>query len=218
MSACGRPIRPWDNAPGIAAGIAQHRELSMIKTIAVIVAVVLAVGIATVLVLAAGKPDTFQIQRSATIEAPPERIFPLIEDFRQWTAWSPYEKKDPAMKRTFSGADKGPGAVYAFEGNGQVGSGRLTMTETVPSSKVALTLDMIKPMQAHNNITFTLAPQGDATTVTWAMQGQTPFLGKIFHVIFNMDRMVGGDFEKGLADLKAAAEGARTAAIEGPQP
>jgi uncharacterized protein YndB with AHSA1/START domain len=185
----------------------------MIKTIALVVVTILAVGIATVLLLATQQPDTFQIQRSATIEAPPETIFPLIDDFRRWDAWSPYEKQDPAMKRTFSGAARGAGAVYAFEGNGQVGAGRLEMTEAVPSSKLALTLTMIKPMQAHNLITFSLAPEGDATQVTWAMQGQTPFLGKIFHVIFNMDRMVGGDFEKGLADLKAAAEGARTARI-----
>lgn len=188
----------------------------MIKTLALIVAVVLAIGVATVLVLAAGKPDTFQIQRSASIKAPPDKIFALIEDFRNWAAWSPYEKKDPAMRRTFSGPAKGAGAVYAFEGNSQVGAGRLEMTETVPSSKLALTLDMIKPMQAHNLITFTLAPQGDTTNVTWAMQGQTPFVGKIFHVIFNMDRMVGGDFEKGLADLKAAAEGARAAELGAP--
>jgi hypothetical protein len=111
------------------------------------------------------------------------------------------------MRRTFSGAVTGKGAVYTFEGNGQVGAGRLEITEVSPPTKVALTLDMIKPMKGHNEIVFTLEPTGDATMVTWAMRGSSPFLAKVMHLFFNMDRMIGRDFETGLANLKANAEG-----------
>jgi uncharacterized protein YndB with AHSA1/START domain len=171
-----------------------------------IIGIVIIVLVAGVLILAAFKPDTFRIQREASIKAPPEKIFALINDFNRWGAWSPWEKKDPAMKRTFGATTSGKGAVYAWEGNKDVGQGRMQIAESVPSSKVALNLDFVKPFEAHNLVVFTLEPKGDATNVTWAMQGHTPYFAKIIHVFVNMDKMVGKDFEAGLANLKAAAE------------
>jgi len=171
-----------------------------------IIGIVIVVVIAGVLILAATKPDTFQIQRAASIKAPPEKVFALINDFNRWGAWSPWEKKDPAMKRTFSATTSGKGATYAWEGNKDVGQGRMEIAESVPPSKVALNLDFVKPFQAHNLVEFTLEPKGDATNVTWAMQGNTPYFAKIIHVFINMDKMVGKDFEAGLANLKAIAE------------
>jgi hypothetical protein len=122
------------------------------------------------------------------------------------TFWSPYEKKDPAMKRTLSGAPSGKGAVYEWDGDKNVGSGRLAIADSSPPSKVTLDLDMLTPMRAHNIVEFTLEPKGDSTTVTWAMNGHVPYIAKIVHVFLNVDRMVGQDFETGLGNLKAIAE------------
>jgi uncharacterized protein YndB with AHSA1/START domain len=178
----------------------------MIKKIAIAVAALLGVAVAAVLVIAATKPDTFRVQRAASIKAPPERIFALINDFRGWGAWSPYEKKDPAMKRTYSGAATGKGSVYEWDGDQTVGKGRMEITDAAPPSKVTLDLDMIKPFAAHNVVEFTLEPRGDATDVAWTMNGHTPYIAKIVHVFFDMDSMVGKDFEAGLANLKTLAE------------
>jgi uncharacterized protein YndB with AHSA1/START domain len=171
-----------------------------------IIVIVLAVAIAGVLGLAAMKPDTFRVQRATTIKAPPEKIFAFINDFRRWADWSPWEKKDPALKRTYGVAMSGKGALYAWEGNKDVGQGSMEIADSVPPSKVRLKLDFVKPFEAHNIVEFTLQPQGDATSVTWSMQGDTPFFGKIIHVFINMDAMVGKDFEAGLANLKTEAE------------
>jgi len=171
-----------------------------------IIAVVLAIAIAVVLILAATKPDTFAVQRAAIIKAPPEKIFPLINDFRQWGAWSPYEHKDPAMKRTYSGAVRGNGAVYAWEGDKNVGKGRMEILEASAPSKIAIKLDFFTPFEAHNTAEFTMVPQDDATRVTWRMHGPASFMAKIMHVFVNIDNMVGKDFEIGLANLKRLAE------------
>jgi carbon monoxide dehydrogenase subunit G len=171
-----------------------------------IIAIVVAVLIAAVLIFAATKPDIFRVQRAANIKAPPEKIFALINDFKRWETWSPWEKKDPAMKRTYGAATSGKGAVYAWEGNKDVGQGRMEIAESSPPSKVTIKLDFVKPFEGHNIVEFTLGPNGDTTNVTWAMQGDTPYFAKIIHVFINMDRMVGKDFETGLANLKAAAE------------
>jgi uncharacterized protein YndB with AHSA1/START domain len=168
--------------------------------------IVIVVLIAAVLILAATGPDTFRVQRAASIKAPPERIFSLINDFHRWDAWSPWEKKDPAMKRTFGAATSGKGAVYAWDGNKDVGQGRMEIAESAPPSRVAIKLDFVKPFEAHNLVEFRLQPNGDATDVTWTMQGDTPYFAKIIHLFIDMDRMVGKDFESGLANLKAAAE------------
>ena len=175
------------------------------KILAVIGAVVVC-GIAVVMILAAMKPDQFRVQRSVAIQAPPEKIFPLINDFKAWPAWSPYEMKDPAMKRTYGPSTSGKGGTYAWEGDKNVGAGNILITEAAAPTKVTLNLNMVKPFEAHNIVDFTLTPAGDSTTVTWAMRGDTPYFAKVIHVFFNMDRMVGGDFEAGLAKLKAAAE------------
>ncbi|HKA41969.1 MAG TPA: SRPBCC family protein [Burkholderiales bacterium] len=174
----------------------------MIKTIGVIVLAL----VAGVLIFAATKPDTFRVQRSASIKAPPEKVFALINDFKRWDAWSPWEKKDPAMKRTFGAVTSGKGAVYAWEGNREVGEGRMEIAESVPPARVKLKLDFLKPFEAHNVVEFNLEPKGESTNVTWAMQGDTPYFAKIIHVFIDMDSMVGKDFEAGLANLKAAAE------------
>src|SRR4029453_10486622 len=157
-------------------------------------------------IYAATKPDTFRIQRTVSLKAPPEKIFGPLNDFQNWGAWSPWETKDPAMKRTYSGAPKGNGSVYEWDGDRNVGAGRMEITESSPPSKVALDLNMLKPFEARNVVEFTLEPQGDATRVTWAMNGRTPYIAKIVHVFIDMDRMVGKDFEAGLANLKTLAE------------
>ncbi|HEX2198788.1 MAG TPA: SRPBCC family protein [Burkholderiales bacterium] len=162
--------------------------------------------LAAVLVVAATRPDNFSVRRAASIEAPPEKIFPLINDFTRWNAWSPYEKKDPAMKRSFSGPAAGKGAVYAWQGNGDVGQGRMEIADAVAPARVTLKLDFVKPFEAHNKVDFTLEPKGGATEVTWAMDGPMPFISKVVTLFVDMDRMVGGDFEAGLANLKAIAE------------
>ena len=174
----------------------------MLKTIAIVVVVV----IAGVLAFAATKPDIFQVQRATSIKAPPEKIFALISDLKRWDAWSPWEKKDPAMKRTFGATTSGKGATYAWEGNKDVGKGSMEIAESSPPSKITIKLDFAEPFEAHNVVEFTLEPKGDATNVTWAMQGDTPYFAKIIHVFINMDSMVGKDFETGLANLKTIAE------------
>ena len=170
-----------------------------------IIGIVVAVFVAGVLILAATRPDTFRVERSANIKAPPDKVFAFINDFDRWGAWSPWEKKDPAMKRSF-GATSGKGATYAWEGNNEVGQGRMEIADSVPPSRVAIKLDFVKPFEAHNDVVFTLEPKGDATNVRWTMQGQTPYFAKIVHLFLDVDKMVGKDFEAGLANLKAAAE------------
>jgi uncharacterized protein YndB with AHSA1/START domain len=178
----------------------------MIKTIVLIVVVLVVVAVGGVLAYAATKPDTFRVQRSTAIKAPPEAIFPHLNDLRAFTSWSPYEGKDPAMKRTFGGAEKGKGASYAWDGDKNVGQGRMEIADSVPPSRVTLKLDFTRPFEAHNMVDFTLEPGADATKVTWAMHGPVPYMAKVMHVRFDVDRMVGNDFEVGLANLKALAE------------
>lgn len=178
----------------------------MVKTIAITGASVLVVLVAALLIFAATKPDTFRVQRATSIAAPPDKIFALINDFHSWGSWSPYEKKDPTMKRTLTGAASGKGAVYEWDGDSNVGKGRMEIMESSPPSKIAIALDFVKPFEAHNTVEFTLASEDEATTVTWDMQGPAPFVSKVMQVFFDMDRMVGQDFEAGLANLKALAE------------
>lgn len=140
--------------------------------------IVLAVVIlltAGVLMVAATKPDTFRVERAASIKAAPEKVFSLINDLRTWRTWSPWEKKDPGMKRTYSAVTSGKGATYAWEGNSEVGQGGMEITESLPSSKIAIKLDFIKPFEGHNTVVFALEPQGEMTNVTWTMQGPTPY-------------------------------------------
>ncbi len=174
------------------------------------IAVALAILIAIVVVLAAMRPNTFRVQRSIDINAPADKIFPLINDYRNWGAWSPYEHIDPAMQRTFSGAPSGKGSIYEWRGNKNIGHGRMEILDTAPPSKVVIKLDFFSPFEAHNMAEFTMQPKGSAThvttNVTWAMHGPVPFMAKIIHMFMNMDRMVGGQFQQGLVSMKAVAE------------
>jgi len=171
-----------------------------------IVLVVVAVLVVGVLVVAAVRPDDFSVQRSASIQAPPEKIYPMLADFRQWPAWSPWEKLDPEMKRTLGGPASGPGATYAWQGSSKVGAGRMEIKEVTAPAQVRIQLDFIKPFEGHNVTDFTLVPRGDTTEVTWLMRGPAPFVSKLMGVFVDMDKMIGKDFEAGLANLKAAAE------------
>jgi uncharacterized protein YndB with AHSA1/START domain len=171
-----------------------------------IVAIVLGVAVAIILILAATKPDTFSVERSTSVKAPPEKIFPWINDFHQWKSWSPYETKDPAMKRSYSGATSGKGAVYGWEGNKNVGSGRMEILDASMPSKIVIKLDFFTPFEGHNTAEFTMLPQGDATNVTWLMHGPASFMSKVMQVFMNLDHMIGKDFEAGLVNLKNITE------------
>lgn len=170
------------------------------------VLIAILVLIAGVLGYASTKPDQFRVERSIVIKAPAEKIFPHINNFHQWEAWSPYEKLDPAMKRSFSGTGLGVGAIYAWEGNSSVGAGRMEILESTPSSAIKIKLDFLKPMEGHDTAEFTLAPESDGTKVTWAMSGPAAYIMKVMSVFFDMDHMIGKDFETGLNNLKALIE------------
>ncbi len=174
----------------------------MIKFIAAIVIVT----IAGLLLFAATKPDSFRIERSANINASPEKIFALITDFHTWTQWSPWENIDPNLKRSYAGPASGNGAVYAWTGNNDIGAGRMEILNTTSPSNVVIQLDFFKPFKAHNTAEFNLKRNGSMTEVTWAMYGPSPYLSKIMSLFFSMDKMIGGNFETGLANLKTIAE------------
>jgi uncharacterized protein YndB with AHSA1/START domain len=174
----------------------------MLKTIGII----LALAIAGILILAAMRPDTFHFERKATIKAPPEKIFAILNDFKQWGAWSPWEKKDPAMKRNFGAVTAGKGATYTWEGNKDVGQGGMEITDAAAPNKLTIALNFVKPFEANNTVNFVLTPAADGTEVAWSMEGKCNFISKIMQVFVSMDKMVGPDFEAGLANLKAAAE------------
>jgi len=168
--------------------------------------IVVAVLVAGVLAFAATRPDSFRIERSASIKAPPDKVFAQINDFRRWTAWSPWEKLDPRLKRSYSGAESGKGAAYAWEGDRNVGAGRMEVMESAAPSKIVIKLDFIKPFEGHNTAEFTLLPDSGGTRVTWAMFGPSPYLSKVMGMFFSMDSMIGGYFEQGLANLRSATE------------
>lgn len=169
------------------------------------------IAILAILAIAATKPATFSIRRTTDVAAVPEAIFPLINDFRNWRDWSPWEALDPDLKRKMSGAESGRGAVYEWEGNKKVGSGRMEITEVTAPTKVVIKLDFLKPFEAHNLARFTMEPQNGKTRLNWEMTGPSPFMSKVMQVFMNFDKMVGTDFEKGLASLKAIAERKRLA-------
>ncbi|CEJ11995.1 Polyketide cyclase / dehydrase and lipid transport [bacterium YEK0313] len=171
-----------------------------------LILLILALLVAAVLAYAATRPADFRIARSTTIAAPPETIYRLIEDFSRWVAWSPYEGRDPDMKRSRSGAPTGVGAVYAWQGDRRVGQGRMEIVEAEPPTRLVIQLDFIKPFEARNTAEFTLEPAGNGTKVTWAMTGKSPFMMRLMGLFMNMDRMIGKDFEAGLASMKSAAE------------
>lgn len=162
--------------------------------------------ICALLAFAAARPDTFRVKRSANIAAPAHVIFPLINDFSEWQTWSPYEKMDLKMTRRFSEPSQGKGAVYEWSGNRKAGEGRMEIAHTSPPSTVVIRLDLTKPFETENIVEFTLQPFGNETMTTWSVRGSSPYLAKLMQLFVSTDRMVGKNFERGLANLKAIAE------------
>lgn len=171
--------------------------------------IIIALGIGAAALLGARiatRPAIFRAQRSTVIEAPPEKIYPLIEDFHLWKSWSPFEKLDPAMRRTLSGSERGRGAVYEWSGNKKAGTGRMEITDTAAPNRVTIKLDFLKPFESHNVCDFTLEPRGGGTEVTWAMQGPNSTAAKVMQSFMNMEKLIGKDFDEGLANLKRVVE------------
>lgn len=175
----------------------------MLVKILVALAVIAVVLVAVVV----AQSSTFRIARSATISAPPERVFAEVNDLHKWEAWSPWLKADPAAKTAYEGAPAGTGAAFRRSGNKDVGEGRMTILESRPGELVRIKLEFFKPFAATNTAEFTFKPAGDGTAVTWSMSGQNNFLARAICVFVNMDKMVGGMFEQGLAQLKTVVEG-----------
>jgi Polyketide cyclase / dehydrase and lipid transport len=177
----------------------------MLLTIAIAVVIVLL--IAALLIFASTRPHAFRVERSIAITAAPERVFALVDDFHNWASWSPWEHLDPSMKKTYSGSPSGPGAVYEWQGNSKAGKGRMEITSSMVPSFVNIKLDFLKPFESHNTTSFSVARAAAGTThVSWTMQGACPFIMKVMGIFVSMDKMIGKDFDKGLANLKSAAE------------
>jgi hypothetical protein len=176
----------------------------MLYAVIGVIAMVTAIG--GLLAFVATRPDTFRVQRTTVIDATPERIFPFLEDFRKYGLWSPYEQVDPSMSRTYSGSKSGKGAVYEWEGKGKAGKGRMEIAHTSPPLMAVIRLDFTRPFQTQNIVEFTLRPEGSSTSVSWAMRGANPYIAKLIQLVINTDRLLGRDFETGLANLKALTE------------
>ena len=173
----------------------------LIKMLIAVVVVIVAI-----VIYAASRPDTFRVERSANIKAAPDKVFAQLNDLHNWSAWSAWEHKDPNMKKTHSGATSGVGAVYAWEGNANVGKGSMTITESISNQKVQIKLDFISPFEGHNMADLELQAQGDGTHVIWSMYGPMAFIPKVMGLFFSMDKMIGKDFEESLANLKTVVE------------
>lgn len=178
----------------------------MIKKILLYGVVVIVLIVVIFCVVVALQPAHYHVERTATINAPAPVVFAQVNDFHKWDAWSPWAKLDPAMKQTYGGALSGTGAMYSWTGNDQVGEGKMTITESRPSDLIKIKLEFIKPWTTTNATNFTFISQGTQTNVKWTMDGDNNFVGKAFGLFMNMDKMVGGDFEKGLAQMKTIAE------------
>ncbi len=171
-----------------------------------IVLLILLAVVLGLVILALGKPDTFRIERSAEYKAAPEALYARIADFRQWEDWSPWAKLDPTCKNTYSGSPSGLGAVFAWDGNKKVGAGRMEITACEPARRVVINLEFLRPFATTNTCEFLLENVGTGTRVTWVMSGHNKFVSKLFCVFMDMDKMVGKDFEKGLASLRTLVE------------
>ncbi len=171
-----------------------------------IIVLPIVVVIAALLIFAATRPNTFLVQRGISIKSPPEKVFALISDFHRWEDWSPWEKLDPALKRTYSGTTSGTGAIYAWDGNSKVGAGRMEIVEALPPNTIIIKLDFLKPFEGHNIAEFSIQGQGGSTYVSWVMHGPSPYISKLMGIFVSMDSMIGKDFETGLVNLKAIAE------------
>jgi uncharacterized protein YndB with AHSA1/START domain len=189
-----------------------REEVAVIKKIFLFVLLLIVVCVGAVLAMAMSKPNTYHVERKATIAASPETVFPMINNLHTWQEWSPWEHLDPNMKREFSGPDAGVGAAYAWSGIDKVGTGKMTITESQPNSHLAVRLDFEKPFQASDQVAFDLLPSGSGTEVTWSMGGNHNMMSKVMCVFTSMDAMIGPDFERGLGTLKTVAESAPPAA------
>lgn len=178
----------------------------MFKKVALAFLAVVVLGFGTVFGIAASKPDEYHVQRSVTVNAPPDKIYAYVSDFKKWKTWSPFEEMDPEMERAYTGPESGKGSMYEWKGNDKVGQGRMEIVEATVPAKLAINLDMVKPFESQDKAEFTLQPAGSATTVTWAMTGHSPFLCKVMQVFSSMDTMIGGEFDRGLGKLKAISE------------
>ena len=167
---------------------------------------VLLVLVAAAFAVAASRPNTMRIERVIDVAAPPDRIFPLLNDFHHWRGWSPWEELDPNLQRTYGGPAAGPGAHYAWVGNKKVGEGRMEIMESAQNAHVKIALQFIKPFPANNTVDLTLSPTATGTHVQWVMNGASPLMMRLFGLFMNMDAMIGKDFEKGLAGIKRLAE------------
>ncbi len=170
-----------------------------------------AIGMAGLIAFIHSRPDHFRYERSAVIESPAEAIFPYISDLKLGVEWSPYERKDPNMKRTFSGPVVGVGQIEAFDGNSEAGSGQLEVVNLVPNQSVQIRLTMTQPMPADNQVEYTLSPEGTGTRLSWAMSGKIPFFGKIINLLIDCEKMVTADFDIGIQNLKKLVESKITA-------
>jgi uncharacterized protein YndB with AHSA1/START domain len=170
------------------------------------IVLLLAALVVLVFALASRKPDSFRVERSTSVNASPERVFALINDFRRFGEWSPWEKLDPAMTKTLTGPESGKGAVYEWSGNGKAGAGRMEIVESVPSSRVSMQLNFLKPFKSQSTADYAIQAQGGTTKVTWAMHGPSPLASKVMQLFMSMDAMIGKDFEEGLANIKRVAE------------
>ena len=170
--------------------------------------IALAVIVVVLVSIVALQPSDFRVARSATISAPPPAVFAQVNDFHKWEAWNPWGKIDPAMKQTYEGAPAGVGAIYTWVGNKNVGEGRMTLTESRPSDLIRIKLEFFKPFAGTNIAEFTFKPAGNQTAVTWSMAGKNNFMAKAIHLFMNMDKMIGGQFETGLAQMKLIVEAA----------
>src|SRR5687768_15551722 len=171
-----------------------------------IILIVVAAVVVIVLIVVAIQPAEFRVARTALVSAPPAALFEQVNDFHKWEAWNPWGKIDPAMKQTYEGPPAGVGSTYTWSGDNKVGEGRMTITESRPNELVRINLEFIKPFRATNTTEFTLEPRGDQTAVTWSMTGRRNFMMKSMGLFMNMDRMIGSQYEKGLADIKAIVE------------
>jgi hypothetical protein len=188
---------------------AQIAKRSPLRKIITIVLLMLVAIVAVFAGVVAMQPDDFRVVRSTTIAAPAADVFAQVNDFHKWEAWSPWAKLDPAAKNTFEGPTEGTGAIFKWSGNNEVGEGKMTLTESHPYDLITIKLEFVKPFAATNTTEFTFQPVGEQTTITWAMTGQKNFVSKAVCMFMNMDKMVGGDFEKGLASMKSIVENAK---------
>jgi hypothetical protein len=168
--------------------------------------IILAVVIVAFVAVVAMQPADFRLTRSTTISAPASVVFAQVNDFHNWKAWSPWAKRDPAMKEHYDGPPSGVGAIYHWEGNKEVGEGRMTIMESLQNDKVTINLEFLKPFEATNTAEFTFEPRENQTVVEWSMYGKKNFMMKAFHMFISMEKMVGPDFEKGLAAMKSTVE------------